>query len=89
MEFEWDPGKAESNFAKHGVRFAEAQTVFKDDDLITVFDDTAEEERYTAIGVGSLGDVLFLVYVVRGENIRLISARKATPRERREYGYRK
>jgi uncharacterized protein len=54
-----------------------------------LFDETSEEEGYTAIGVGSLGEIFFVVYTVRGETLRFISARRATRRERREYEYRK
>jgi uncharacterized protein len=89
VEFEWDPEKAASNFRKHRVRFAEARTIFKDSRLLTIFDETSDEERYIAIGHGSGGKILLAVYTVRGENLRLISARKATPRERREYENRK
>jgi len=89
VEFEWDPEKAEGNLRKHRVRFAEAETVFKDEILLTTFDETLDEERYTAVGVGSRGTILFVVYTIRGETIRLISARKATRRECREYENRK
>jgi uncharacterized protein len=88
VEFAWDPEKAESNFEKHRVHFADAQTIFKDDGLQMAFDETSEEEGYTAIGVGSLGEISFVVYTVRGETLRFISARRATRRERREYEYR-
>ena len=83
VEFEWDPEKAERYFRKHRVRFAEAETIFKDDNLLTLFDETGDEERFIAIGLGSQGEILYVVYTARGENIRLISARKATLRERR------
>ncbi len=89
MEFEWDLEKTEGNLRKHRVRFAEAQTIFKDDGLLIEFDEIGDEGRYTAIGVGSLGEILFVVYTVRDETIRLISARKATQRECREYEHRK
>ncbi len=85
MEFEWDPEKAESNRKKHRVHFAEAETVFKDHSLLTLFDETSDEERYVAIGVGSLREILYVVYTVRNERIRIISARKATQQECRQY----
>lgn len=85
MQFEWDPQKAESNFRKHRVRFLDAQSVFEDERLLTVFDESADEERYIAIGRGYRGLILLVVYVIRGEKIRLISARKATTGERQEY----
>ena len=84
MEFEWDPEKAEGNFTKHGIHFIEAESVFIDDRLVTMFDDSGEEEdRYIAIGREYAGRILFVVYAVRGESIRLISARKATAKEGR------
>jgi uncharacterized protein len=89
VEFEWDPEKAASNFRKHRVRFTEAETIFRDENLLTLFDDTSDEERYVAIGLGSLGEILYVVYTVRDEIIRLISARKATRIERGKYEYRK
>ncbi len=85
MEFEWDPEKAASNFKKHRIRFTEAASVFIDNNLFTMFDESSEEERYIAIGREYAGRILFVVYAVRGENIRLISARKATAKERMEY----
>jgi len=89
VEFEWDPEKAESNFIKHGIRFMEAASVFIDDQLLTTLDQSTEEERYIAVGRGYAARVLFVVYTVRGESIRLISARKATAKERGEYEQRK
>jgi uncharacterized DUF497 family protein len=53
VEFEWDPNKAANNFSKHGVRFAEAVTVFEDDAMLTMPDDDPEEECFVAIGMGS------------------------------------
>ena len=49
MDFEWDPKKAEINLRKHRVRFAEAETIFRDENLLTQFDDAGDEERYIAI----------------------------------------
>ena len=89
MEFEWDPKKAEINFEKHRVRFAEAATIFIDNNLLTMLEESGEEERYIAIGREYAGRILFVVYAVRGESIRLISARKATAKERAEYEKRK
>ena len=85
MEFEWDPDKAASNLRKHGVRFAEAATVFEDDAALTMPDDYPDEERFLALGVGSLGKVLVVIYAVRADRIRIISERKATRREREQY----
>ena len=85
MEFEWDPSKAASNLRKHRVRFAEAVTIFEDEAMLTMPDDNPEEERFVAIGVGSLGRILVVIYTVRGDQVRIISARKATLREQSQY----
>lgn len=83
---EWDPRKAAENFKKHGVDFADAATVLHDEQAITVRDDEGNEERYVTIGMDALGNVLVVVYTWRGERPRLISARKAKPQEREQYG---
>ncbi len=85
MEFEWDPSKAASNLRKHGVRFAEAATVFDDQAVLTMHDDDPDEDRFAALGQGSLGRILVVIYTIRGDRIRIISARKAASRERDEY----
>jgi uncharacterized DUF497 family protein len=85
VEFEWDPNKAASNLRKHGVRFAEAVTVFDDDAMLTMPDDEPDEERFVAIGIGSMGRVIVVVYTTRGDRIRIISARKATRQEQSQY----
>jgi uncharacterized DUF497 family protein len=82
---EWDPRKAESNLLKHGVDFAEAATVLEDDRAVTILDDESGEERYVTIGSDALGRVLVVVYTWRGDRVRLISARRATRRERGQY----
>ena len=85
MEFEWDPDKAASNLRKHAVRFAEAVTVFDDDAMLTIPDDDPDEDRFVAIGMGSLGRILVVIYTARGDRIRIISARTATRREQSQY----
>ena len=85
MEFEWNPNKAASNLRKHGVRFAEAVTVFEDDAMLTVPDDEPDEERFVAVGIGSIGRILVVVYTTCANRIRIISARKATRQERSQY----
>lgn len=82
----WDPRKAAANLKKHAVDFADAATVLHDEQAITVRDDGAEEERYVTIGISAIGEVLVVVYTWRGDEPRLISARKATPQEREQYG---
>lgn len=87
MALEWDPQKAEDNFAKHGVRFAEAGPVFDDDYAILIRDDVSnpDETRFVAIGTGALARVVVVVFCYRGENLRVISARLATAVERQQY----
>ncbi len=85
MSFEWDNQKAAANLRKHGVDFADAATVFADDLAITVPDEQSQEDRFVTLGVDALGRLLVVVYTWRGENVRIISARRATRRERREY----
>ena len=86
MDFEWDAEKRQSNIRKHGVDFIEAVQIFRDPLRIERLDERAiaQEERWKAIGVTSLG-VLLVIYTIRDETYRLISARKATKYERREY----
>lgn len=86
MDFQFDPAKAAGNLRKHGVSFADAEAVFMDPLALHRIDPDAEgEERFVAIGAGSAGHLLVVVYTFRGEAIRLISARRATPVEIRAY----
>lgn len=88
LEFEWDPAKAEANPKNHeGVSFEEASTVFADPLSVTIPDPdhSQEEERLLLLGRSSTGTLLVVSFVERGERIRLITARKATRRERRDY----
>ncbi|MBM4045328.1 MAG: BrnT family toxin [Planctomycetes bacterium] len=87
MNFEWDPRKAARNLSKHGVSFHEAATVFYDPLSITYPDPDHSllEERYIAIGTSRSGRVLMVAHTDRGESIRIISARKTTPSERKHY----
>jgi uncharacterized DUF497 family protein len=83
---EWDPAKAHANFAKHGVRFADAVTVLQDDFALTMRDPFSEdEERWLTLGRDVLGRILVVIYTWRGENVRVISARPATARETLQY----
>ena len=87
MEFEWDEDKAASNFRKHGVLFDEAATVFENH-LAFIFDDLAhsqEEEREIIIGHSAKDRLLLVCFTERAGVIRLISARKATKQERKDY----
>ncbi len=85
MHYEWDPKKAVSNLKKHNVRFADAVTVFADDRALTMEDQQPDEERHITLGMDALGRLLVVVYTWRGERIRMISARQATPVERKQY----
>jgi hypothetical protein len=85
--FEWDARKAERNLAKHGVSFDEAYSVFGDPLAITIDDPlhSGEEDRFIALGHSRRGRSLVVVFVERGDNIRIISPRLATRRERKNY----
>jgi len=86
MGLQYDPAKAASNFKKHGVSFADAEGVFYDPLTLHRPDPDADaEERSVAVGLGVTGDVLVVIYTIRGEDTRLISARRATRQEIREY----
>lgn len=85
MIYQWDADKATTNLRKHGVDFADAVTVFSDDLAITIPDDRFDEERFITLGLDALGRVLVIVYTLRGDEIRVISARKATRQEQRQY----
>jgi len=85
--FEWDDKKASENLTKHGVSFSEASTVFADPLSRTILDPlhSEEEERLVILGQSGLQHTLVVVHTYRGEVIRIISARPATSRERRDY----
>lgn len=86
MDYEWDPAKAEANWRKHGVRFADAVPVFSDEAALTIDDPEPDEARYVTIGMDALARALVVVWTWRGAaTIRLISARRATKRERNDY----
>jgi len=86
MWFEWDLEKARRNRGKHGVAFADAVTVLEDELALTIRDSlSGSEERFITVGSDLLGRVLVVVYTWRESRARLISARQATRRERRQY----
>ncbi len=85
MTYQWDNDKATANLRKHGIDFADAVSVFSDDLAITIPDERFDEERFITVGVDAFSRVLVVVYTWRGNEIRLISARKATRRERKQY----
>lgn len=86
MNFEWDRGRADINLKKHHIDFADAVTVFDDLNTITIDDPDHDEPRFVTIGMDAYARLLVAVYTWRGENIRLISARKATKLEQKYYG---
>ena len=86
MRFQYDPEKAAANLEKHGISFADAEGVLQDRLAVTVEDPDAEgERRFVAVGLGSAGDLLVVVYTERKDTYRLISARRATRKERKQY----
>jgi len=85
VNYQWDGSKANANFRKHKVHFADSVAVFSDDAAVTIEDEHEEEKRFATIGMDGFGRILVVVYTWRGKDIRLISARKATPSERQQY----
>ena len=89
VEAEWDPAKARSNLAKHGISFADADTVFDDEFAISNPDfGLSVEERFVLVGADAFGRILVVSYMYRRNRIRIISARRATQSEGKEYGKR-
>lgn len=90
IRFEWDTAKAAANVNKHGVSFDEAQTVFYDEFAVQFFDEehSDDEERFLLLGLSTGAKLLLVCHCEResGAVIRIISARKATKRERAFYG---
>ncbi|WCK03502.1 BrnT family toxin [Agrobacterium tumefaciens] len=86
LYFEWNAHKASANLAKHGVSFETAREVFDDPFAVDIEDRSAnyDEVRRRIVGLGN-GLVLTIIYTERSETIRIISARKATRAERKEY----
>ena len=93
MIFVWDENKAEINIRKHGVSFPEAQSVFDDYDALQIYDPdhSEEEDRFILLGISSALRVLVVCHCFRenDEQIRIISARKATKNEKSTYDRRK
>ncbi|MGH7325470.1 MAG: BrnT family toxin [Candidatus Rokuibacteriota bacterium] len=87
MRFEWDPEKAASTLAKHGVSFGEASTVFGDPLATTVLDPdhSADEERWLTTGMSEDGRLVIVWHTDHGCTIRIIGARRVTLNERRTY----
>jgi uncharacterized DUF497 family protein len=87
MDFEWDEAKAEANERKHGVSFSEALTVFADTLALTGYDPghSDDEDRYITMGVSADGRLLVISHTDRDDKVRIISARVAGRRERKDY----
>lgn len=87
MIFEWDPAKAKSNQSQHRVTFEEAATVFLDPLAVTYPDPdhSVEEDREITIGHSDKQRLIFVSHCQRGHRRRIISARKATRRERKQH----
>jgi hypothetical protein len=85
--FEWDPNKAKENLEIHGVSFDEAGTAFRDTLSLAIYDPlhSEAEDRFVLLGNSHKDRLLVVVHTVRGDNIRLISARKASKKERKQY----
>ena len=90
MRFAWDDAKADENRRKHGVSFEEASTVFSDENARLKHDPdhSHEEDRFVLLGFSAKLRLLLVCHAYRenDEVIRIISARKTTPNERRQYG---
>ena len=87
LTFEWDSNKAASNLVKHGIRFEEAATVFGDALSITISDSahSQTEARVVILGRSHRERLLVVIHTERGDSIRIISARLASRRERKDY----
>jgi hypothetical protein len=85
--FQWDEGNADKNLTTHGVTRAESEQVFFNVPLVLAPDPTHSkaEDRYYSLGVTDAGRALFVVFTIRGELVRVISARDMSRRERRAY----
>jgi uncharacterized DUF497 family protein len=86
VAYGWDARKAAANLAKHGVDLADAVTALEDEHALRIADPSSfSEDRFIAIGMDALGRLLVVAYTYRGDDLRLISARKAEPKERHHY----
>ena len=86
MRITWDPNKAEINFKKHKIRFSDAEVALFDPFAMTLEEHlVATEQRFVTVGSDAVGRIIAIVYSYRADTIRLISARKATPTERKQY----
>ncbi|MCK6572073.1 BrnT family toxin [Myxococcota bacterium] len=87
LTFEWDDTKARMNVRKHGITFEEAATAFGDPLSVTIEDPdhSSDEARFLLLGATYAGQIVVVAHAERGDSIRIISARKATPAEKRDH----
>ena len=89
ISFEWDENKNQKNIVKHGISFKEASTVFYDEEALLISDKehSEEEDRFVLLGLSRQSKLLIVCHCYRGleERIRIISARKATKKEQKQY----
>ena len=87
LSFEWDENKAKTNLAKHGASFEEASTVFGDPSSLTIPDPAHSqiEDRFIILGHSHQGKLVVVVHTERGDNMRVISARRASRKEHKHY----
>ena len=86
MNYQWDANKAKSNIIKHRIDFADAVGVFEDEMALTLREQNVDgEQRFVSLGIDFLGRVLVVVYTYRDDDLRIISARRATKKERKVY----
>jgi uncharacterized DUF497 family protein len=87
VEYEWDPDKDRTNLEKHGISFVEASTVFLDPLHITILDEryAIGEFRFRTIGYTVTSRLVVVAHTDRENRVRIITAREATTRERRQY----
>ena len=85
--FEWHYDKAQRNIQKHGISFEEAASVFQDESALLIADPdhSHHEDRFILLGMSEQTRILVVVHCERGNHIRIISARRATPKERKQY----
>jgi uncharacterized DUF497 family protein len=86
MVVEFDPKKNTANLKKHGVSLTEGDGVLNDPLALTIEDDTAaDDQRFVTVGMNVFGSLMVVVHCARGNETRIISVRKADPKERRDY----
>lgn len=85
LKYQWDKNKAKKNYGKHGILFSDTVSVFQDDLAITIEDDRQVEQRFVTIGMDAFDRLLVVVFTWRKNVIRIISARKANRKERKQY----